>query len=252
MTTADLHTLTGAYALDALDSDERVGFERHLRACEACSQEVRELTETAARLAGAVAVRPTPATKQEVLRRIATVRQEPPHTPAVERGADGAAGRGRRLQRFALAACVAAAVAFGGVAGWQHQRAEDAQEQAQDATRQSEQLAQVLAAPDARTTSAKLSDGADGTVVVSRSLDRAVYVASGMPSLPDGKVYQLWYKDGDAMRSAGVMPSRQGTESFLLAGDVGEATGVGVTIEPAGGSEQPTTEPLALMDISAA
>ena len=50
MSTAELHTLTGAYALHALPEDERVAFERHLGACEACAQEVRELSATAARL----------------------------------------------------------------------------------------------------------------------------------------------------------------------------------------------------------
>ncbi|HEV3013215.1 MAG TPA: zf-HC2 domain-containing protein [Actinomycetota bacterium] len=57
---ADLHTLTGAYAAHALSDTERLAFERHLDACPACAQEVRELTETAARLGGAVAAPPPP------------------------------------------------------------------------------------------------------------------------------------------------------------------------------------------------
>ena len=56
---ADLHTLTGAYAAHALSDGERLAFERHLAACPACAQEVRELTETAARLGTAVAARPS-------------------------------------------------------------------------------------------------------------------------------------------------------------------------------------------------
>ena len=39
---ADLHTLTGAYAADALSGTERLAFERHLDDCPACAQEVRE------------------------------------------------------------------------------------------------------------------------------------------------------------------------------------------------------------------
>ena len=38
---ADLHTLTGAYAADALSDTEQLAFERHLTACPACAQEVR-------------------------------------------------------------------------------------------------------------------------------------------------------------------------------------------------------------------
>ena len=50
---ADLHTLTGAYAADALDPVERDAFERHLQECADCRQEVAELRATTARLAGA-------------------------------------------------------------------------------------------------------------------------------------------------------------------------------------------------------
>ncbi|HYN16781.1 MAG TPA: zf-HC2 domain-containing protein, partial [Actinomycetes bacterium] len=51
---ADLHTLTGAFAAHALSDTERLAFERHLEACPACAQEVRELQATTARLGSAV------------------------------------------------------------------------------------------------------------------------------------------------------------------------------------------------------
>lgn len=60
MSTVDLHTLTGAYALGALSEQESAEFTRHLAQCPACYQEVRELQETAARLALAVAEVPRP------------------------------------------------------------------------------------------------------------------------------------------------------------------------------------------------
>ncbi|MGW4275741.1 RskA family anti-sigma factor, partial [Streptomyces seoulensis] len=51
MTTMDLHSMTGAYALHALPDDERAAFERHLAGCASCAQEVAEFAATAARLA---------------------------------------------------------------------------------------------------------------------------------------------------------------------------------------------------------
>ena len=55
----DLHDLTAAYALDALDGDEVEAYERHLSQCEKCRAELAELNETAAALAfGAVAPAP--------------------------------------------------------------------------------------------------------------------------------------------------------------------------------------------------
>ncbi|MGW4971187.1 RskA family anti-sigma factor, partial [Streptomyces albidoflavus] len=94
MTTAELHTLTGAYALHALSEEERDAFDRHLADCPACTTEVAELTATAARLGLAEAAVPPPAMKDQVLRRIGEVRQEPPRTAAAT--ATPRAGRARR------------------------------------------------------------------------------------------------------------------------------------------------------------
>ena len=47
----ELHTLAGAYALDALPEGDRARFERHLVRCRACAREQRELREATARLA---------------------------------------------------------------------------------------------------------------------------------------------------------------------------------------------------------
>lgn len=250
MTTADLHTLTGAYALHALPEDERREFERHLGDCEACTQEVRELSATAARLGLAVAESPPRELRARVLAEITTVRQE---TPSHGRpGRTGGGGRTGRWSAFALAACIAAAAAFGGVAVWQNQVAQDARQEANRANQQNEQLAQVLSAPDAKTSSGELTGGARGTVVVSQQENRAVFLASGMERPPSGKVYQIWFNDEGTMRSAGLMDPSASDDAVLLDGPVDRATGMGITVEPAGGSAEPTSDPVALMDFPAA
>ncbi|MFD1313821.1 MULTISPECIES: anti-sigma factor [Streptomyces] len=261
MTTSDLHTLTGAYALHALDEDERGRFERHAADCEACAQEVRELTATAARLGLAETAVAAPELKTRVMRHISTVRQEAPRTapakpstpvtvaapaappePALRR-----LRRARGLSRWALAACVAAAAAFGGTAVWQHDRAREAQHQARDAERRTADLTAVLAAPDAKSRTARLAGGAGGTVVVSAGRDKAVFISSRMPKPPSGKVYQLWFDDAGTMRSAGLMDPHRTSEAVLLDGNPAKASGVGITVEPAGGSARPTSAPLALL-----
>ncbi|AQU69538.1 anti-sigma factor domain-containing protein [Streptomyces niveus] len=250
MSTAELHTLTGAYALHALEADERAEFERHLEVCPACAQEVAELAATTTRLGLAVAVTPPAELKARVLRRIATERQEPPKVTPESRGAGGGAGaaRGRALSRFALAACLAAAAGFGGIAVWQHQEAQEAGERASASQQRAEALAAVLAAPDAKIRTGGLTDGATGTVVVSRAQDKAAFIASGMPKPPGGKVYQLWFNDDGTMRDAGLMDPSATSGSVLMAGSVGAASGMGITVEPAGGSPQPTSDPVALMN----
>lgn len=102
-------TLTGAYALHALADDERECFERHAADCADCTREVRELSATAARLGLAVTASPGPALKDQVMRRITTVRQEPPralphgspgprHPPAPARAMGS--GRGGLARRY--------------------------------------------------------------------------------------------------------------------------------------------------------
>ncbi|MFE2557828.1 anti-sigma factor domain-containing protein [Streptomyces sp. NPDC059352] len=248
MSTGDLHTLTGAYVLDALDTEEeREAVERHLAHCAGCAQEVRELSETAARLGLAAAEPVGPALRAEVLRRIAGVRQLPPVTaPADGRFRGG--GRGlRRLPHWALAASLAAAVTLAGVAGLEYRRAEEADLRATRAEASAAAVAAVLAAPDARVSTARLADGAVGTLVHSPSLDRAVFAAAGMPAPPDGKVYQLWYDVGGTMRSAGLMASGATTSTTLLEGPANRSAGIGITVEPEGGSPRPTSAPVATM-----
>ncbi|MFF3497151.1 anti-sigma factor domain-containing protein [Streptomyces sp. NPDC002795] len=245
---ADLHTLTGAYAVDALEDDERAAFERHLTECPSCAQEVRELTATAGRLALASTMPAPPHLKARVMEEISGVRQERPQSTAA---AVPSRARGGPAMRWALAACVAVAAALGGTTLWQHQQAEDARQQAQAARQQADRVSEVLAAPDAEVTSAAVKGGARGSVVVSRDSDKAVFIASGVARPPKGKVYQLWFADGDQMRPAGLMSPDRTSQSVLMAGAVGKASGVGVTLEPDGGSKQPTTQPVALLQLPA-
>jgi anti-sigma-K factor RskA len=251
MTAADLHRMSGAYALHALPEEEREAFERHLAGCEPCAQETAELCATAARLGLAASAVPRPELREQVLRRITTVRQEPPGAPGPAGSPGRGTVRGRLLSRWALAACLAAATALGGTAVWQHDRAEEALGRAHTAEQRAAEIADVLSAPDARTRVGALAGGATGSVVVSRSRDRAVFVVSGLPRPPAGKVYQLWFDEGGAMRSAGLLDPGRSDQTVLMRGAVGGSSGMGVTVEPAGGSQGPTSAPLALMEFAA-
>ena len=86
-----VHELSGAYALDALDQAERERFERHLRRCPGCAEDVRQMTSTATALALAVAAEPPPGLKQRVLAAAATTPQLPPLPSAGGQAASRAA-----------------------------------------------------------------------------------------------------------------------------------------------------------------
>ncbi|MFI7358019.1 anti-sigma factor domain-containing protein [Streptomyces avidinii] len=242
-----LHTLTGAYALDALTGEEQHAFTAHLRRCEACLAEVGEFEATAARLAAAVSLPAPAAMRQAVLARIDTVRQAPPRTrpPAPARLTTALT---RKAVPFAIAASIAAAAAFGGLAVRLHQQTEQARAQAQHSARQARDLAVVLAAPDARAVHGRTTTGAATTVVASALRGQAAFVSSGLPAPPAGRTYQLWFDDQGTMRPAGLLPRDGAT---LMEGDPGNARAVGLTLEPSGGSLRPTTTALLLLPLPA-
>jgi anti-sigma-K factor RskA len=86
-------------------------------------------------------------------------------------------------------------------------------------------------------------------VVRSVSENRAVLVTSGMPAAPDGKVYELWLQHDKVMVPAGLMPAGS-DQTVVLEGDAADASAAGITVEPEGGSDEPTSAPIALFDFS--
>ncbi|MCQ8831102.1 anti-sigma factor, partial [Streptomyces malaysiensis] len=140
--------------------------------------------------------------------------------------------------------------AWGGPGVGQHGGAPAAGDAARRSERRvaaAEEVTRVLAAPDARSRSGRMADGSTGTVVVSRGLNQAAFLASGLPEPPAGRIYQLWFSDGGTMRPAGLMDSSGRSAAAVLSGAVGKASAMGVTIEPAGGSKAPTSDPLVLL-----
>ncbi|MFE7776883.1 anti-sigma factor domain-containing protein [Streptomyces sp. NPDC057445] len=240
----DPHVASGAYVVHALPPRERRAFEGHLASCKACAREVAEFSATVTRLAQAVALEPPAELKRRVLERIDTTQQDPPEDPS-------AAGFGRRLSRLVLAACLALAVAFGGIAVWQHQEAESARSEMTALEEQAAGIADIVAAPDAKFRTQELSAWGYCTLAVSRSQDSAAFIATRMPPLPAGKTYQLWFSEDGSFRPAGLLRGTDAQHLRLLAGPVGQATAVGITVEPAGGSPQPTSPPLGMIPLPA-
>ncbi len=232
----EVHTLTGAYVCDALDAGERAAFEAHMDRCTECATEVRELREVTAILAAAVAVRPPASLKTTLDARIRVTRQAPPviePDPAVHTRE----GRPRTRAAWAIAAALALLVAG---LGW---RGIDQQHQINAQGTTSTQISQVLTAPDASSTRVAVTGGGTALVIDSRTRDEAVVTFTGLPKAPAGKSYQLWLMTATGTaRSVGLMRTAP-SAPIVVQGLTGESQ-VGMTVEPAGGSTQPTTTPV--------
>ncbi|MEV8036106.1 anti-sigma factor [Streptomyces sp. NPDC086182] len=243
----DPHELVGAYVLHALPAAEEASFENHLAGCAACRDEVAELSEVTLRLASAEEADPSPELRRRVIDRIAHTRQE--HLP---RERPRRIPVRQRALRVALAACLALAAALGGLATWQHTQADEARAEVAARKAEASTLTDILTARDATISTRKLGGGADISVVASRAQGRAAFIASDLPRLGDDQVYELWYAEkAGGLRPAGLLPGSGGGHAQLLKGSLDDVSAVGITAEPAGGSQQPTSEPLGIVTVPA-
>jgi len=247
----DVRALLGAYALDAVDPDERVLVEQLVATDPSAAAELAQLTAVAAALGDAVAGEPPAALRASVLAAVAGTPQlgplaGPRHalpaepTPAPT-GVTDLADRRRRAPRTRWLAVAAAFVVGAAVptalALQQAQRAHEVQQQQQA-------LADLLTDPSAVVVHGDVTGGGTATAILTD--DAALFSAAGLPDPGDDRVYQLWVVSGDQAASAGVLADDAGSVR-QLADDFTAGSALAITVEPAGGSTQPTTTPLVVL-----
>jgi anti-sigma-K factor RskA len=225
-----IHELSAAYALDALDDEERDAYEDHLATCADCRRDVAAFQETAAAMAYEVeSPEPSPALRERVLE---GARSERPNVVPL---------RERRRWAFPAAVGIAAAAACAALALglWGASLASDLSNE-RAALDESRQVVSVLQEPDA--TRVPLS-GADGLLVVDPS-GEGWLVVSGLEPAPADRTYEAWVIDDDDPVPAGLFEGGGRNTVVKLSEDVPEGAVVAVTVERAGGVEQPTSEPI--------
>ena len=255
-----LRELSSLYVLEALTADERVEFDAHLAACDACRAEVAALRPVAAALAYAVPQTEPPASLRErVIRAV----------PGGEVGASGVriAPATTSMQPVApwllVAASLVAAVALGLYSVQLRSRIADLDSRLQEALTQvsvaERQIADarrtaldaqsqvaVLAAPDlVRIDLIGQSSAPTASARAFWSRSRGmVFTASNLPSLPAGRVYQVWVLTAaGAPISVGLLQPNQAaglTAVFQTPPDIPSPAQVAVSDEPAGGVPSPT------------
>ncbi len=146
-------------------------------------------------------------------------------------------GRRSRLLTLAVAAVTVIALAFG---GWAYVL----QRQQQTVASQAAAANQLLSAPDVKTYPVMVGE-TPATFVVSKSLDKAMFVGADLPAAAQGRTYQLWTLDSaKTPKPAETFPGGPDTAVFM-SGDIAAAAALAVTNEPEGGSTKPTLPILA-------
>jgi anti-sigma-K factor RskA len=242
-----IHTLAGAFAMDALPAAERARFERHLTGCPECAQEVAGLRETTARLAAATAVIPPAALKQRVMAAAAATRQHPPAAgPAGSRDRARAWRRPGWPGRLVTAAAAAVVLVLAGIAvifGVSNGSMHDQLSRAQDS---STQITSVLTAQDATMMTGTVRGGGRLTVVASRSRAALVVSATGLPALAASRRYELWLVGPAGERPAGMLPpARHAMTGPVVASGLRPGDHLALTAEPAAGASHPTAPMMA-------
>jgi len=243
---SDIHALSGAYAVDALDDAERTQFEQHLSVCPECRAEVASFRETAALMSDLEAGEEPPASlRASVLAGISQVRPFPPETPETPETPQVASAAHRTsvvtLRRRMLPTLVAAAavvlLALGTFAWHPWQQG--------GGTSLADQIRQ---APDAVSVTEPVPGGGKLTIIRSASLKRAVLIGSHVPAAKAGTTYQMWLQQpGQGMVSAGLMPDAE--KPTVLTGDAATARAAAVSVEPEAGSATPTGPVIALFPL---
>lgn len=304
------HTMTGAWALNALDADERERMRRYLDEDPEAAAEARAFEETAGELAASLPpLAPRPQLRSAVMARIATTRQlsplpedeqveqdppqaidaadvagpttstesaapsaasesstpTPPDAPAAAEGSatstdapepvvslDRYRASVRRSRWTAVAAAALLLTTVVGVGLWNGERAAqqeakatiEALESQQSAAQQErEMLSTLLAADDASQLSVPVGDGGSLELMYSRDQQAMIVQPDGLEALPADRTYQVWMIEGDEITSAGLLEDP--SAAMMHPGAIPEGVVVGLTVEPAGGSDQPTMAPMA-------
>ncbi len=210
MTQPELHDLAAAYALNALDPEDRWTYERHLDTCERCRDEVASLREGAAQLAYAHEARaPRPELRERILR--AARDQRPTRVVQFPRW----------LFPVTAVAAVAASIAAIGLGLW----------------------ANSLRDMDARERVVAVS-GAPGALIVSGDEGKLVLC---LDEAPASKTYEAWVIQDKTPRPAGVFAG--GCRTVTLTHPVQDGNTIAVTLENEGGSDTPHGDILASANV---
>lgn len=223
-----------AYALGVLPPNESRTVEEHLQVCEACREEYRTLRPAVTAVAysaeassepapGVVTV--SPLLKGRVMKR---VREE--------------AARQSRAQNWPAYALAAACLAVAIVTGIADLTLNARLQRETAQTRAQAQIIADFSAPETR------RHAFTGGTVVSRG-DRLYLTMRDLPALPKGRTYQAWILAKGATK---VSPSltfepSAGVAVVRLPEPATRVAAVAVSVEPMGGSQQPTTKPIALV-----
>lgn len=229
------------YALDAVSEEERNTLKDYIsgdtpEVRSAFDQRVSSARETLALAYAVDEVEPPPGLFDKIVKSLPAegAAPAPPTAKSDDQPVDELASRRDRrrpsLGRWLIAAAAAVVVAVGGVTVAQNLQPASTQEQ-------------ILQAADVQRQEIAIGETGTAELAYSKAQDAAVVTLDGVPAPPEGKVYQMWRlpADGASPESLGTMTGEDVAHTELTVEGINSYTALAITVEPEGGSEQPTS-----------
>ena len=241
--------LKDAYVLGALPEEERLSFEDYLAAHPERQAEIDELGAVAGLLAFYPQEQePSPELRSRVME-VVEAEAEPRRFRS--QSTFGRVGDSLSIRNLALGA---AALLVIGLLSWNvmlQGQVEDLQGQVEDAQGQVKDLqAQVEEAQEQQNPTIELegswADQGANAQVLSINKNQAILVAKDMPFVPEDQTCEIWVISNDVPKPSGLFQPEGNVTATPITNSITKADVIAVTVEPAGGSEQPTSDPVLL------
>lgn len=234
----NIEPLLAGYALEALSSEESLLVEAHIQTCETCQEALEDYRAVSDGLMKAVPPKQPPGRIRARL--LAEIAHEA--LPAAKKQP-----RFRFRPRLTTALGWLTILLSVGLNFYLFRNTSQMLGQIQDLVQQNQTYQTgfiLLTDPNAQVLTLE-QPGLRGTLVYDPHGQQAILNVQGLAQLPPGQVYQLWLIEADETRiSGGLFNARDelGSASLVInsPANLESFTGIGVTIEPEGGSQGPT------------
>jgi anti-sigma-K factor RskA len=224
-----------AYAIGALDAEDLAALESHLKTCASCQTELAEYRALSESLLMAIPPKQPPAALRKRLQS---------RLPSAQRTV-----RPRwnlSVSRMAVGASLILLLAMNMYSILQVRALQLEQTRLNRQIRTGQTVLSMLSYPTTERLSIK-SENVVGSLLLDKDRNIVALIVWNMPQLSENEIYQIWLIDPQGERISGGIFRPESDQAYTtqivfpkqrLSG----FTGIGVTVEPAGGSDAPTGE----------
>ena len=225
-----------AYALGALDADDVPALESHIQTCEDCKAELAEGESIRTGLLQSIPPKMPPS---RLRRKLAA------QLPSARKRNFRLFGE-FSLQQIVAAVAIIGLLGLNLVSNMQIRELRQQQNNLHERVSSGQEIIAMIADPETQVIQINADvENLTGSMLIDRGKNSGVLLLRNLPELEAGQTYQIWLFDAQGTRiSVGIfIPASDQdytTASLHSPASLEQFIGVGVTIEPSGGSEQPT------------